>query len=186
MDKKYNIKFFVSCREQALKATGSGMEKWQKTAEQAWAAILSQVEHLKGDGKTLQEIADIVGARSRSVIGEWLNKNRKAVNAPFADLMSYLERLGIDYADLFPEREQHIHHHSIACSKQLNERKETGIDLLRKENSQLQAENQVLRLELEKANAVATALREIVQQHMSTSSGQDLREPQDKNMKKSA
>lgn len=70
------------------------MEKWQKIAENAWAAILSRVESMKAEGMTLQQISDIVGTKNRTVIGEWLNGNRKAVNATFPDMMKYLENLG--------------------------------------------------------------------------------------------
>lgn len=78
------------------------MDKWEKTAAQAWLAIRSKVEAMRNEGKTLQQIADAVGVKNRSLIGEWLNGNREAANAPFPNLMSYLENLGIDYRKIFP------------------------------------------------------------------------------------
>ena len=61
---------------------------------------------MKAEGKTLQEIADAVGVKNRSLIGEWINGNREAANAPFSNLMSYLENLGFDYRDFFPSTEK--------------------------------------------------------------------------------
>lgn len=91
----------VSCREQDYKI-GDAMDKWEQTAVQAWEAILSRVKALKDDGHTLQQIADIVGAKNRSLIGEWLNGNRGAANTSFPNLMNYLEKLGFNYQDFFP------------------------------------------------------------------------------------
>ena len=82
------------------------MDKWEKTAAQAWLAIRSKVEAMRNEGKTLQQIADAVGVKNRSLIGEWLNGNREAANAPFPNLMSYLENLGIDYRKFFPDEDQ--------------------------------------------------------------------------------
>ena len=81
------------------------MNKWEQTATQAWEAILSRVKDLKENGNTLQQIADIVGAKNRSLIGEWLNGNRGAANTSFPNLMNYLERLGFDYQDFFPRED---------------------------------------------------------------------------------
>lgn len=82
------------------------MDKWEQIAAQAWQAILSKVQAMKAEGKTLQQIADTVGAKNRSLIGEWLNGNREAINAPFSNLMGYLENLGIDYRDIFPRTDK--------------------------------------------------------------------------------
>lgn len=84
----------------------NSMDKWEITAAQAWQAVLSKVESMRNEGKTLQQIADTVGVKNRSLIGEWLNGNREAANAPFPNLMSYLENLGIDYRKFFPDEEQ--------------------------------------------------------------------------------
>ena len=72
------------------------MNKWEQTATQAWEAILARVKALKENGNTLQQIADMVGAKNRSLIGEWLNGNRGAANTSFPNLMNYLERLGFN------------------------------------------------------------------------------------------
>lgn len=78
--------------------------KWDKAARMAWNAILEEVVRLyKKEAKTYQEIADIVGVGNRAVISEWIKGNRKAEKTSFANLMNYLERLGIDYAAFFPE-----------------------------------------------------------------------------------
>ena len=84
------------------------MDKWEQTALMAWQAILSKVQVMKSEGKTLQQIADIIGVKNRSLIGEWLNGNREAANAPFSNLMGYLERLGLDYQNFFPVRTPEI------------------------------------------------------------------------------
>lgn len=78
-------------------------DKWEKTAQGAWEAILQKVKALKQEGRTLQEIAELVGVGNRALIGEWINGNREAVNASFANLMNYLERLGYSYIDFFPK-----------------------------------------------------------------------------------
>lgn len=77
--------------------------RWEKIAQAAWEAILHKIKALKEEEKkTLQEIADIMGVSNRSLVGEWLNGNRQAVNTSFANLMNYLERLGYNYIDFFP------------------------------------------------------------------------------------
>ena len=63
-------------------------DKWEKTAQVAWEAILQKVKALKQEGRTLQEIAELVGVGNRALIGEWINGNREAVNASFANLMN--------------------------------------------------------------------------------------------------
>lgn len=77
-------------------------DKWEKTAQAAWDAILKKVKALKQEGQTLQEIADLIGVGNRALVGEWINGNREAVNASFSNLMNYLERLGYNYLDFFP------------------------------------------------------------------------------------
>jgi len=76
--------------------------KWEKTALAAWDAILKKVKALKREGRTLQEIADLMGVGNRALVGEWINGNREAVNTSFSNLMNYLERLGYSYLDFFP------------------------------------------------------------------------------------
>ena len=80
------------------------VDKWEKTAQAAWEAILQKVKALKQEGRTLQEIADLIGVGNRALIGEWINGNREAVNASFSNLMNYLERLGYNYLDFFPSQ----------------------------------------------------------------------------------
>lgn len=102
VDNKSNQKeYYVSCCERMVTPMLNSMEKWQNVAEKAWAAILSRVEAMKAEGMTLQQISDIVGTKNRTVIGEWLNGNRKAVNATFSDMMKYLENLGFLPAAFF-------------------------------------------------------------------------------------
>lgn len=79
---------------------------WEKAAKEAWAAILAKVKELNASGLTLQDIANKVGVSNRSIISGWISGERKAENASFANLMSYLEGLGLDYADFFPPRTQ--------------------------------------------------------------------------------
>lgn len=78
------------------------MDRWKETAQVAWEAILARVKALKEEGKTLQEIADMVGHGNRALVSEWLQGNRKAENASFANFMNYLEGLQLDYRDFFP------------------------------------------------------------------------------------
>lgn len=79
-------------------------DKWEKTAQAAWKAILQKVKALKQEGRTLQEIADLIGVGNRALVGEWINGNREAANASFSNLMNYLERLGYNYLDFFPSQ----------------------------------------------------------------------------------
>lgn len=78
------------------------MDRWKKTAQAAWEAILMRVKTLKEEGKTLQEIADMLGHGNRALVSEWLQGNRKAENASFSNFMNYLDGLGIDYREFFP------------------------------------------------------------------------------------
>lgn len=104
------------------------MNKWEDVAFQAWQAILSKINAMREEGYTLQQIADAAGVKNRALIGEWLNGNRKAVNAPFSSLMGYLEGLGIDYRSLFPTPDN-----------DRNGEDQSTIDSLRKENERLRA-----------------------------------------------
>ena len=78
--------------------------QWETTARKAWERILEKVKALSDEGMSLQKIADLMGVGHRSVICEWLKGSRKAENATFANLMTYMERLGIDYQDYFPAK----------------------------------------------------------------------------------
>ncbi|MBZ2172165.1 helix-turn-helix transcriptional regulator [Nitratidesulfovibrio sp. SRB-5] len=78
------------------------MDKWNKVAQDAWQAVLAGVQALKREGKTLDEIARILGVKNRALIGEWLNKNREAANAPFPNMLRYLEALGYSAQDFLP------------------------------------------------------------------------------------
>ena len=81
------------------------MNDWENIARTMWGAIHDWAQARKDSGATLQEIANILGVRNRSVIGEWLNGNKKAEKTSFALLMTYLERAGLDYRDFFPSRD---------------------------------------------------------------------------------
>ena len=78
------------------------MDMWTETANKLWQAILARAQELKDEGETLQSIANKVGVKNRVLIHYWLSGSRKAVDAPFANLMTYAERLGIDYRAYFP------------------------------------------------------------------------------------
>lgn len=103
----WKILNFLGCLEQLTDQREAQMEnRWEKTAKAAWDAILAKVKELNGSGLNLQEIADKVGVSNRSIISGWINGERKAENASFADLMSYLERLELDYDVFLPPRQQ--------------------------------------------------------------------------------
>lgn len=76
---------------------------WQQAASAMWQALLSYCQQQRNAGSTLEQIAKQIGVNSNSVVGEWLNGNRKAENAPFATLMLYMERAGINYREYFPD-----------------------------------------------------------------------------------
>lgn len=78
------------------------MNKWDMTAQKMWQTILDKVIALRGEGHTDQQIANLIGVGNRSVISEWRKGNRGAEKTSFANLMSYLERLGFNYEDFFP------------------------------------------------------------------------------------
>lgn len=76
--------------------------KWQNVANALWQAVLDRAQKLKAEGSTLQDLANIVGVSSRAVVGAWLTGTRKASGSSLAELMTYAERLGIDYRNYFP------------------------------------------------------------------------------------
>lgn len=90
--------------------------KWEITARKAWETILAKIKKMHSEGMSQQEIATLVGVGNRAVISEWLKGNRKAENTSFANLMSYLERLGLDYQDYFPniKRSESKLYHSLS------------------------------------------------------------------------
>ena len=128
------------------------MNNWQNVAESLWGAVLDRVKTLKAEGDTLQAIADRVGVNHRSVVGEWLKGNRQAANAAMGDLMSYAERLGIDYRHYFPGGEPPAQEPATDCA--------TCRKLLakEKENQKLLQQIEKLRLELAKRDGMVEAL----------------------------
>lgn len=86
------------------------MNNWQTIANAMWIAVLEHAKRMKAEGYTLQQIADQIGVGNRSVIGEWLSGNKKAENASFSSLMTYIENIGKDYREFFPG------HHEVQSS----------------------------------------------------------------------
>jgi len=117
------------------------MNNWHHISESLWTSVLTRVKALKAEGETLQAIADKVGVNHRSVVGEWIKGNRQAANAAMGDLMTYAERLGIDYRHYFPGGEPPAQElpDCAACKKLLAKDRE---------NQKLQREVERLRQEL--------------------------------------
>lgn len=78
------------------------MDKWDESAAKAWAAILTKVRALDEGGETLEGIAKLLGIKNRGSISLWLSGGRKAENTSFPNMLRYLERLGLDYAEFLP------------------------------------------------------------------------------------
>ncbi len=137
----------------AVQAKERGMEtKWQNVANALWQAVLARAQELKAQGNTLQELANLVGVSSRAVVGAWLTGSRKASGSSFAELMSYAERLGIDYRHYFPGGEPPTQEPATDCA--------TCRKLLakEKENQKLLQQIEKLRLELAKRDGMVEAL----------------------------
>ena len=83
----------------------SMMDKWDEVAQKAWDAIIEEVRRLKKEkGMTLDALAQLLGIKNRASVSMWLSGDREAKNTSFPNMLRYLERLGLDYADFFPER----------------------------------------------------------------------------------
>lgn len=82
--------------------TENTMDKWDELAARAWAAIKENVQRRVDNGETLESIARLLGIKSRGAVSLWLSGGRKAENTSFPNMLRYLERLGIDYADYLP------------------------------------------------------------------------------------
>ena len=80
------------------------MNNWEEIGHAMWDAILDWVKTQDKNGVTYQKIAEILGIKNRSLVGEWINGNKKAEKTSFALMMTYLERAGLDYRDFFPDR----------------------------------------------------------------------------------
>lgn len=78
------------------------MDKWDESAAKAWAAILAKVRALDEAGETLEGIAKLLGIKNRGSISLWLSGGRKAENTSFPNMLRYLDRLGLDYAEFLP------------------------------------------------------------------------------------
>ena len=126
--------------------------KWQTVANALWQAVLAKTQELKAEGRTLQELATLVGVSSRAVVGAWLTGTRKASGSSFAELMSYAERLGLDYRNYFPGGEPPAHAPAPSCAPC---KKLLATD---KEIQKLQKENEKLKLELAGAQGEVRAL----------------------------
>ena len=119
--------------------------KWQNVADTLWQAVLAKAQALKAEGNTLQELANLVGVSSRAVVGAWLTGNRKASGSSFAELMSYAERLGLDYRNYFPGGEPPAQIPAPSCT--------ACKKLMAKEKENLKLQKEVERLKLELAGA---------------------------------
>ena len=127
------------------------MDKWSKTACSLWQAILARAQELKDEGETLQGIADKVGAKSRQNVKTWLAGMRKGDGIAFPELMTYAERLGIDYRAYFPGGEPPVQEapDCATCKKLLAKDREI---------QKLQRELDKMRLELAGAQGEVRAL----------------------------
>ena len=75
-------------------------KKWEEIADRIWTVILSKVTELKNSGLTLDKIGEMIGLENdnrRSVVSNWLKGRRQAKKTDFVHLMTYLEKLGIDF-----------------------------------------------------------------------------------------
>ena len=130
------------------------MDKWQQVADTMWEALLSHIRTMRSEGYTLQQIADRVGVNNKSVIGEWLNGHRKALNAPFSTIMSYMENVGLDYTAFFPGSSSAKNSQAdleLAKEKNRADELEKEIIKLRKEQSRIdKLEQEIAKLRKEK------------------------------------
>ena len=78
---------------------------WEQFAQYGWSEIRKKLRQMKDAGMTLQEIADVLGFKSRSHVKGLIDGDRASLNAPLTQFFSYLERLGIDYLDYLPVRQ---------------------------------------------------------------------------------
>ncbi len=78
------------------------MDKWDKSATKAWAAVLEKVRALNDGGETLESIAKILDIKNRGSISLWLSGGRKAENTSFPNMLRYLDALGLDVHDYLP------------------------------------------------------------------------------------
>lgn len=141
----------VCCRQTLNVRTGI----WTSGATpptRLWQAILNRVRELRAEDESLQAIANSVGVKGRAIVGHWLSGIRKANGAPFAALMTYAERLGIDYRSYFPGGELHVQETVSDCA--------TCRKLLTKEKEIQKLQQQVdrMRLELAKRDGMVEAL----------------------------
>ena len=81
------------------------LSSWEEFSEKGWSEIRNRLRQMKSDGMTLQQIADVVGFKSRSHVKGLIDGDRSSLNAPLTQFFSYLERLGIDYLDYLPIRQ---------------------------------------------------------------------------------
>lgn len=89
------------------------MDKWEKMANDAWDVIIKDVRALwdGGNGMTQDAIAKKLGLSQRGVVNMWLSGQRKATNAPVSALFRYLEALGHNPLDFFPDQHTQIMMH---------------------------------------------------------------------------
>lgn len=87
------------------------MDKWGKMANDAWGVIIKDVRKLwdGGHGMTQEAIAKKLGLSQRGVVNMWLSGQRQAANAPVSALFRYLEALGHNPLDFFPEQQPTMH-----------------------------------------------------------------------------
>lgn len=103
------------------------MPKYDQLAEAAWLAILNKVKELEKNGMSRAEISRLLGHKGRSAVTNWLKGNTTAVKSSFAEMIRYMDVLGVDVSAFLPWGGK-----SGDCAGVLSE-----LEKLRAENAQL-------------------------------------------------
>lgn len=82
------------------------MGKFDREASRAWALIMNEIQRLRSQGKTLEEIGKKLHV-TRATVSRWISEDIGGERTTFGDMLRHAKALEIDFYDLAglqPER----------------------------------------------------------------------------------
>ncbi len=128
------------------KDINSQIDIYQQLAHKSWQIILSSINEMRENKKTLEEIAKILDVKNRSLISEWINGNRIPSTTAFVNIIKYLDLLGykIDGTQIIKKSENN---NPTSLQKDLDkiEDLKDEIKKIKKENAKLKEKLEVIK-----------------------------------------
>ncbi len=124
-------------------------DMYNQLGEKAWEIILSSITSLRDNKYTLEEIAQKIDVKNRSLISEWLSGNRAPSRTAFVNIIKYLDLLDYSIQGTEIHKKEDLKEGSKVyknneSEEKINELKDE-IKKLKKENSKLKEKLEVIK-----------------------------------------